>query len=66
MDIVILKSTREWLYFLGNVLVRVRATASVDAKKFPFYTSKTYFFYFYTLIFTKHPYQFVYYTHLFK
>ena len=53
-------------YFLSNVLVGVRATASIDAKKIPFYTSKTYFFYFYTLIFTKHPHQFVYYTHLFK
>ena len=32
-----------------------RATASIDAKKFSFYTFKTYFFLFYTSIFTKHP-----------
>ena len=38
----------------------LRAFTSARLKDFVYFTSKTYFFLFYTIIFTKHPHQFIY------
>ena len=43
----------------------VRAITSVCAKDFVYFTQKNLLFLFYIITFTKHPHQFIYYTHFF-
>ena len=51
------KNKKAWL---------VRATTSIRANFLFILQEKTYFFLFYTSTFTKHPHQFIYFTHLFN
>ena len=50
-----------WMFY-GCI---VRAITSVCAKDFIYFTQKNLLFLFYIITFTKHPHQFIYYTHFF-
>ena len=50
-----------WMFY-GCI---VRAITSVCAKDFVYFTQKNLLFLFYIITFTKHPHQFIYYTHFF-
>ena len=48
-----------------TTLADIRAITSVFAKDSVYFTQKNLLFLFYTITFTKHPHQFIYYTHIF-